>query len=70
MKIKSDTIRKIKRGQMIRSYESLVKEYPDAKTMSREEAVDYLISLEGSGKINISFETKNSIISCKIHWFN
>jgi len=70
MKSKSGIIREIKRNQMIRSYESLMKEYPDAKTMSREEAVDYLINLEDSGKINISFETRNHLISCKIDWFN
>jgi hypothetical protein len=36
--------------------------------MGREQAVDHLLLLEEDGNIVISFETINSIVTCKIDW--
>lgn len=66
----SDTVRALKRNQLIRSFNSLVKEYPKALEMGREQAVDHLLLLEEAGKIVISFETMNSIVLCKIDWIS
>jgi hypothetical protein len=64
----SDTVRTLKRNQLIRSFNSVVKEYPKALEMGREQAVDHLLLLEEDGNIVISFETINSIVTCKIDW--
>lgn len=64
----SDTVRTLKRNQLIRSFDSVVKEYPKALEMGREQAVDHLHLLEEDGNIVISFETINSIVTCKIDW--
>ena len=64
----SDTVRILKRNQLIRSFNSVVKEYPKALEMGREQAVDHLHLLEEDGNIVISFETINSIVTCKIDW--
>ena len=64
----SDTVRTLKRNQLIRSFDSVVKEYPKALEMGRDQAVDHLLLLEEDGKIMISFETINSIVTCKIDW--
>ncbi len=66
----SNTVRTFKRNQLIRSFNSVVKEYPKALDMDRDQAVDHLLLLEEEGKIAISFETMNSIVMCKIDWIS
>jgi hypothetical protein len=63
-------IRTLKRNQLIRSFESVVREYPDALSMGREQAVDHLLSLEDDGKILIRFEAANDCLLCKIDWLS
>ena len=66
----SDTVHTLKRNQLFKSFNSVVKEYPKALEMGREQAVDQLLLLEEEGKIVISFETINSIVTCKIDWIS
>lgn len=66
----SDTIRTLKRNQLIRSFNSVVKEYPKTHEMGRGKAVDYLLLMEEEGKVVISFEKINSIVMCKIDWIS
>jgi hypothetical protein len=68
--IESNTVRTLKRNQLIRSFDSVVKEYPNALKMGREQTADHLLLLEEEGQIVISFETMNSIIMCKIDWIS
>ena len=63
-------IRKLKRNQLIRSFDSVVKEFPKAQSMGRSQSADHLLALEDEGKIIISFETVNSHLLCKINWLS
>ena len=65
-----EVVRTLKRNQLIRSFDSVIKEYPSALEMGREQAADQLILLEDEGKIVISFETFNNRVSCKIDWIS
>ena len=63
-------VRKLKRNQLIRSFDSVVKIFPNALNMGRSQIADHLLALEDEGKIIISFETVNNHLLCKIDWLS
>ena len=63
-------VRKLKKNQLIRSFDSVVKYFPNALIMGRSLAADHLLTLEDEGKIIISFETVNNHLLCKIDWLS
>jgi hypothetical protein len=61
-----EKVRNHKRNQLIRSWQSVLKEYPPALGMEKELAADWLLSLEDAGKLNISFELVGELIEAWI----
>lgn len=61
-----ETVRKMKRNQLIRSWQSVVIEYPEVADIEKEQAADFLLSLEDAGKLNISFECIDKLIEARI----
>lgn len=66
--INPEVLLSLKKNQLIRSFDSVIKAYPSVKNMEKNKAVEYLLTLENEGKIIISFETINYQILCKIDW--
>jgi len=58
--------RELKRNQLIRSWGSVVREYPPAIGMDKDKAADYLLALEDQGKLTISFECVDELIEVRI----
>ncbi len=65
-----EIVRSLKKNQLIRSFDSVIKEYPNAINMEKDKAVEHLLLLESERKIVISFESGNDHIRCKIDWIS
>ena len=58
--------RNMKRNQLVRSWRSVVREYPPVNGMDKEQAADYLLALEDQGKLTISFKCVDELIEVQI----
>ena len=62
--------RRLKRNQLVRSFQSVVTQYPKAAGRRREEVVDELIALEDAGRLSIEFDTVEHQIICRLSWLS
>jgi len=60
----------ILRNHLLRCFDDVLKEFPDIIDMSKEDAVDYLLTLRRERKIRISLDTVDNFIKTKIDWIS
>jgi hypothetical protein len=58
--------KRVLRNYLVRCHSLLSKEYPPVSSMEPEQAADHLIGLRDAGKIEISLNTVDDLIHCKI----
>jgi len=60
----------ILRNHLRRCFTSVVKEFPDIKHKTKEEAIDYLLKLREERKIKITLRTVNNLVKTEIEWIS
>ena len=67
LKVKAEVIL---RNHLLRCFDDVLKEFPDVIDMTKEDAVDYLLTLRRERKIRITLNTVDNLMKTQIDWIS